>query len=421
MSMTKTLGLAALLATTALGASAQEAVRFWYHFDNPDNPMSDLVAQFEEANPGITVEAENVPWNSYYDQLYTAIIGGNAPDAAMVKMFAQPRLIEMGALEPIGDRIESWEGAANLQDNLLELTQAADGSVYYLPIQYVVLYLYYRPSMFEEAGVEVPTTCEEFREAANALTRDTNGDGNPDVYGFGFRGGPGGHDHWASLTLSREGADLVGGMQSEAALEGTQFVVDLFREDGVFPPSAPNDGFQEIIGAFQNGVTAMTIHHIGSANAMVEALGDDVSATVVPECGGGRWTAFGDEFDRHHVRLREQGRGVEVDLVPLERGQQCHVQHRHRPAAGDARRQRGLVGAPAALRAGDGRLAALREPAAERARDLGLREYGLASEHAAGADRRDHRRADERRDRRALRRVTAAGAASCAAPFAEGS
>ena len=28
---------------------------------------------------------------------------------------------------------------------------------------------------------------------------------------------------------------------------------------------------------------------------MVEALGDKVSATVVPECGGGRWTAFGDE------------------------------------------------------------------------------------------------------------------------------
>ena len=292
---TRTLGLAALLATTALGAHAQETVRFWYHFDNPDNPMSDLVQAFEEENPGITVEAENIPWNSYYDQLYTSIIGGNAPDAAMVKMFAQPRLNEMGALEPIGDRIEGWDGAVNLQDNLLDLTAAADGETYYLPIQYVVLYLYYRPSMFEEAGVEVPTTCEEFREAANALTRDTDGDGNPDVYGFGFRGGPGGHDHWASFTPGREGVDLVGGIQTDAAIEGTQFVIDLFREDGVFPPSAPNDGFQETIGAFQNGVTAMTIHHIGSANGMVEALGDDVAATVVPECGGGRWTAFGDE------------------------------------------------------------------------------------------------------------------------------
>ena len=90
--------LAALLALAAGSAQAESTVRFWYHFDNPDNPVADLVAKFEAANPGIKVEAENIPWNSYYDNLYTAIAGGNAPDAAMVKLFAQPRLVEMGAL-----------------------------------------------------------------------------------------------------------------------------------------------------------------------------------------------------------------------------------------------------------------------------------------------------------------------------------
>lgn len=289
-----TLAASALALTVGL-AQADSTVRFWYHFDNADNPMDELVAEFEKANPGIKVEAENIPWNSYYDNLYTAIIGGNAPDAAMVKMFAQPRLVEMGALEPIGERIEAWEGKADLQDNLLELTKAPDGKAYYLPVQYVVLYLYYRQDMFQELGLEVPKTCDEFRDAAKALTRDTNGDGAADVYGFGFRGGKGGHDHWATFTLSREGVSLQDGLTSEAGVAGSQYVVDLFRQDGVFPPSAPNDGFQEIIGAFKAGKTAMTIHHIGSANGMVEALGDKVSAAPVPECGGGRWTAFGDE------------------------------------------------------------------------------------------------------------------------------
>lgn len=295
MTFKKTLGFASVLALTAGLAHADSTVRFWYHFDNADNPMDELVSAFEEANPGIKVEAENIPWNSYYDQLYTAIIGGSAPDAAMVKMFAQPRLVEMGALEPIGERIDAWEGKDGLQDNLLELTRAADGQAYYLPVQYVVLYLYYRPDMFEELGLSVPQTCDEFRDAARALTRDTNGDGQINVYGFGFRGAGGGHDHWGSFTLGREGVSLTEGLTSEAGIAGTQFVADLFREDGVFPPSTPNDGFQEIIGTFKAGRTAMTIHHIGSANGMVEALGDNVSATVVPECGGGRWTAFGDE------------------------------------------------------------------------------------------------------------------------------
>lgn len=289
------LGLTSALVLSAGIASADSTVRFWYHFDNADNPMDELVASFEAANPGITVEAENIPWNSYYDQLYTAIIGGNAPDAAMVKMFAQPRLVEMGALEPIDSYIASWDGAAGLEDNLLNLTKGPDGNQYYLPVQYVVLYLYYRPDMFAELGLSVPTTCDEFRDAAKALTRDTDGDGQTDVYGFGFRGGKGGHDHWATMTLGATGVSLTEGMTSDAGVAGTQFVADLFQKDGVFPPSAPNDGFQEIIGAFKAGKTAMTIHHIGSANGMVEALGDNVSAAPVPECGGGHWTAFGDE------------------------------------------------------------------------------------------------------------------------------
>ncbi|WP_421981213.1 ABC transporter substrate-binding protein [Roseibium sp.] len=291
VSTTLALGLLAGTAT----AHAEDTVRFWYHFDNADNPMSELVAKFEAENPGIKVEAENVPWNSYYDNLYTAIVAGNAPDAAMVKMFAQPRLVEMGALEPIGSQIDAWDGKADLQENLLELTKASDGNNYYLPVQYVVLYLYYRADMLQELGLEPPKTCDEFRTAAIKLTRDTNGDGQPDVYGFGFRGGKGGHDHWGSFVLSRGANFEAGSLTSEAGVAGTQWVVDLFQKDKVFPPSAPNDGFKEVTGAFKAGKTAMTIHHIGSSNGMVEALGDKVSATPVPECGGGYWTAFGDE------------------------------------------------------------------------------------------------------------------------------
>lgn len=282
---------AALAASTALGAvsaSGAETVRFWYHFDNADNPMSSLVETFEAKNPGIKIEAENIPWNSYYDSLYTAVAAGAGPDAAMVKMFAQPRLIEMGALEPIDGRVAKWDGAGNIQDNLFDLTKGNDGATYYMPIQYVALYLYYRADLFKAAGLEAPKTCDDFRSAAMKLT-------NGDTYGFSFRGGKGGHDHWASLVLSTGANFGPGGLTSDSAIAATQFVIDLFQKDKVFPPSAPNDGFKEITGTFKAGKSAMTIHHIGSSKGMVEALGDKVSATVVPECGGGRWTAFGDE------------------------------------------------------------------------------------------------------------------------------
>lgn len=290
MTLLKTLTLGvALSALLASGAAQAETVRFWYHFDNPDNPMNDLVAKFEAANPGIEIEAENVPWNSYYDNLYTALVGGNAPDAAMVKLFALPRLAEMQALEPIGDRIDAWAGKDDLLDNLLELNKGPDGQQYYLPIQYVVLYLYYRADLFEQAGLKPPTTCEEFRDAAIKLTKA------PDTYGFGLRGGKGGWDQWGAFVMS-QGAELkAGGLTNDKAVAANQWLIDLFQKDKVIPPSAPNDGFQEITGAFKSGKTAMTIHHIGSSNDMVKALGDKVSAVPVPECGGNRWTSYGDE------------------------------------------------------------------------------------------------------------------------------
>ena len=152
--MHKTISMLALLAGLAPAiANAESTVRFWYHFDNPENPMSDLVAKFEAENPEIKIDAQNVPWNSYYDNLYTAIVGGNAPDAAMLKMFALPRLLEMEALAPLDDRIAAWDGKDEILANLFDLTRAQDGKQYYLPVQYVALYLYYRADMFEELGI----------------------------------------------------------------------------------------------------------------------------------------------------------------------------------------------------------------------------------------------------------------------------
>ncbi|WP_208636281.1 ABC transporter substrate-binding protein [Ochrobactrum quorumnocens] len=280
---------AAFAAALTISAQSAETVRFWYHFDNPENPMSELVAKFEKANPNIKIEAENIPWNSYYDNLYTSIIGGSAPDAAMVKLFAQPRLNEMEALEPLGERIDGWAGKDDLLDNLLELNKASDGNQYYLPIQYVVLYLYYRADLFKEAGLEPPKTCEDFRNAAIKLTDA------PNRYGFGLRGGKGGWDQWGAFVLSQGGEVMPGGLTTPSAVAANQWVIDLFQKDKVIPPSAPNDGFQEIISAFKTGKTAMTIHHVGSSKDLVSALGDKVSAVPVPECGGNRWTSYGDE------------------------------------------------------------------------------------------------------------------------------
>ena len=155
--------------------------------------------------------------------------------------------------------------------------------VYVMPWNTQVLYVYYRPSMFAAAGLSVPTTYAEFLDACAKLTKDG-------VYGFGMRGAKGGQEPWGSFIYARGGnfTDLT----SPQAVQGMQDFIDLFQK-GYTPSTAPSDGFSQIIDNFKSGLTAMTVHHIGSYAGMVEALGEDVGAFVFPG-DVGQWTSMGD-------------------------------------------------------------------------------------------------------------------------------
>ncbi|MGN0293154.1 MAG: ABC transporter substrate-binding protein [Lachnospiraceae bacterium] len=57
---------------------------------------------------------------------------------------------------------------------------------YAMPFNKSQMVLYYNEGMLKEAGVEVPTTWDEWAAAAEKLTKDTDGDGEPDIYGMVF-------------------------------------------------------------------------------------------------------------------------------------------------------------------------------------------------------------------------------------------
>nr|WP_319484818.1 hypothetical protein [uncultured Cohaesibacter sp.] len=62
--MKKSLSVAALAAAMMVcgaAANAEDTVRFWYHFDNADNPMADLVAKFEQRTPALRSKPKTFP------------------------------------------------------------------------------------------------------------------------------------------------------------------------------------------------------------------------------------------------------------------------------------------------------------------------------------------------------------------------
>src|SRR3954452_5564936 len=120
-------------------AQAPATVRWWYHFDNPQNSPAALVAKFEKENPGIKVQAEAIPWgggNDYQPRLFAALVAGNGPDAAMVRLSWAARFAAMKALEPLDAMIGGWAGRSDISDNVWKINKGADGKQYYLPLQY---------------------------------------------------------------------------------------------------------------------------------------------------------------------------------------------------------------------------------------------------------------------------------------------
>ena len=289
--------LVAVMMLAAATAVADSTITFWYWADNPDysKTMQDMIADFNATNgKGITVVGEEYPWDGggFSGNLLTAAIGGGGPDVATFKLTATPSFVGNDLLEPLDSYLDAWENKGEINDSLYEVMRSAGGkdSIYVMPWNTQVLYVYYRPSMFEAAGVTVPTTYEEFLDACAKLTRDTDGDGKTDVYGFGMRGSNGGQEPWGCF-LYAGGGDFEH-MDSEGGIKGMQDYIDLYK-NGYVPETAPNDGFSQVIDNFKSGLTAMTIHHIGSSAQMIETFGDDVDAFIFPQ-GVGRWTSMGD-------------------------------------------------------------------------------------------------------------------------------
>ena len=141
------------------------------------------VEEFENRHENVTINLYQVPFDNYVDTLTTLYAADTPPQITHIpsRYFAQ--FSEMGWFEPLNSRLEETDILDNwssLQDGL-----KVDDEYYGVLLLGNGYTMYYNKAMFDEAGVEVPTDAESFMEAAKKLTIDENGDGDPEVFGFG--------------------------------------------------------------------------------------------------------------------------------------------------------------------------------------------------------------------------------------------
>ncbi|MBD2680115.1 MULTISPECIES: ABC transporter substrate-binding protein [Nostoc] len=196
----------------------------WQGVNPPPNRdvLQKLVDKFNQSHPDIQVESLYVgQQDQQTPKILAAVVGNAPPDLLWYNPTIAGQLVELGALLPLDEMLEKSPIKGEI-DPTLYASMKYNGKIWSVPFATNNVGIFYRPSLFKEAGItELPRTWEEFGQVAKKLTRDTNGDGRTDRYGMFLPLGKGEFTvfTWLPFMWSSGGELVSGDSQNAAAVD----------------------------------------------------------------------------------------------------------------------------------------------------------------------------------------------------------
>lgn len=131
--------------------------------------LDEMITQFTEANPDVTVTVDQVAWDKLNEKLSTSIAGGVVADVIMAGVGWTPPFAEKKIFAQLPTDFVEGLGL----DEAILTSSTFQGDYYSLPIAMDLRFIVYNTEMFEAAGItEPPTTLDELAQIANELTGD---------------------------------------------------------------------------------------------------------------------------------------------------------------------------------------------------------------------------------------------------------
>jgi multiple sugar transport system substrate-binding protein len=168
-------------------------ITFWHSFVSATVPaLEELIKKFEEEHSDIRLKAQYIPTgDALIQKLVAAVQSNSAPDVSWIHADFLDKLVEADAIYPMSHFIEGPSGLSS--EELADIVPASleagrwRGTLYALPMEATTLALFYNRDLFRHAGLDPdhpPRTWDELHSIAVQLTKDVDGDGKTDQYGF---------------------------------------------------------------------------------------------------------------------------------------------------------------------------------------------------------------------------------------------
>lgn len=204
--------------------------------------FEDMIDQYEEAYPGVTVEYITVPAADFGTKLQTMIASRQTPDVFYLAPENVMPFADAGIIADLTAYVDDNElfDPANVWEKAIDMyrydgTTPGEGAIYGLPKDIGPFALAYNKDLFDAAGITAPDpddpwTWDEFLDAAQTLT---TGEGVDKVFGSA--------PYSVESAVWSNGADWLNEDHTEvtvtdpAFIEALQWVADLSLVEGVVP------------------------------------------------------------------------------------------------------------------------------------------------------------------------------------------
>jgi multiple sugar transport system substrate-binding protein len=289
------LAAAAMLTLTACGGAGGgdggevTSIRVLDYYNN--EPERTVYAQTLDAcgrQAGVTIEREVVPGDSLIPKVLQQASSRTLPDVLMLDNPDLQQIASTGALAPISDFGLSAEGYA---EGVVSAS-TFEGQVYGLQPIANSIGLFYNVDMLAEAGITPPTTWEELKAAAAALTRGER-------YGVAFSAVADYEGAWQFLPFMWSNGGDETNIASPEVADALQQWVDLVNS-GSASRSVLNWRQADVKDQFAAGNAAMMVNGPWQFPSLDEVEGLDYAVapipvpqagdTLVAPLGGETWT-----------------------------------------------------------------------------------------------------------------------------------
>lgn len=216
--------------------------------------FEDMIAQYEDAYPEVSVEYITVPAADFGTKLQTMIASNDIPDVFYLTPENVMPWADAGIIADLSDFVADNEifDESNVWEKAIDMyrydgTTPGEGAIYGLPKDIGPFALAYNKDLFDQAGITAPDPDDpwdwnEFVDAAKAIT---SGEGADKVYGSA--------PYSLESAVWSNGADWLNADHTKvtvtdpAFVEALQWVADLGLVHGVVPSNEEESS----LGSFQ--------------------------------------------------------------------------------------------------------------------------------------------------------------------------